>query len=72
MPKKQKESEPDYHCPVCGSTNLLVYEKTAWVLNTGEFYCHSVKSYDSDAEVRCQDNSCNWVGELKDVKKVKT
>lgn len=69
MSKKQKQVEPEYRCPSCGSDDLLVYEQIAWVLNTGEFYCHAVKAHDSDAEVSCQHTSCNWVGELEDVKK---
>lgn len=33
-----------YHCQDCGSDDLLVYEMTAWELNTGDFFCHSVKN----------------------------
>ena len=58
-----------HRCPLCGSDNLLVYEETAWVLNTGEFYCHSVKVHDDNAKVRCEDVGCWWVGELSDTKK---
>ena len=56
-------SESKLLCPECGCDGLLVYEKTSWDVNTGEFYCHSVKAHDSNAEVRCQDNACNWVGQ---------
>ena len=56
-------SEVKLLCPECGSDKLLVYEKTAWDVNTMEFFCHSVKAHDDNAEVRCQDNSCNWVGQ---------
>lgn len=69
MPKKQKVKEPVHYCPVCGSDNLLVYEETAFVLNTGEFFCHSTKVHDDDAKVICQDDTCNWAGQLQDVEK---
>lgn len=49
-----------HECPACGSTELIVYEITAFELNTGDFYCHSVKSHDGNATVRCCD--CEWVG----------
>ena len=69
MSNKNKVNEPEYHCPACGADHLHVYEETAFVLNTGEFYCHSIKAHDDDAKVICQDDTCNWVGQLKDVKK---
>jgi len=50
-----------YQCPECESTDILVYEETAFELNTGDYYCHSVKSHDSDAKVSCQ--YCGWEGE---------
>jgi ssDNA-binding Zn-finger/Zn-ribbon topoisomerase 1 len=62
-----KNKEPKYRCPNCNSDKLLVYEKTSFVLNTGEFYCHSIKSHDDDAEVRCQSIGCDWVGRLDEV-----
>lgn len=54
-----------YHCPECESDDLLVYERTAYELNTGNFYCHSVKSHDAEAKVSCQD--CEWEGFLNDI-----
>jgi ADP-ribose pyrophosphatase YjhB (NUDIX family) len=47
-------------CPNCNSTDLLVYEKTAYVLNTLEHWCHSVKAHDNEAECYCRD--CDWEG----------
>ena len=47
-----------YHCLDCGSDRVLVYESTAYELNTGDFYCHSVKAHDHDAEVGCVE--CDW------------
>jgi 8-oxo-dGTP pyrophosphatase MutT (NUDIX family) len=52
-------------CPNCNSTNLLVYEKTAYVLNTLEHWCDSVKAGDSDAECYCRD--CEWDGNRQSV-----
>lgn len=52
-------------CPCCGSSKLLVYSETAYWLNTGEHFCHSVKSHDKIAKVKCSD--CDWQGKLKDV-----
>ena len=39
---------------------LTVSEVTKWMVNSGDNYCHSVKSHDSNAEVGCLD--CGWVG----------
>ena len=59
------KNEMQHRCPDCGGTHLLVYEKTAWWLNTMEFFCHSVKVQDDDAEVYCTE--CNWKGERKEL-----
>lgn len=48
-------------CPDCESGNILVASIEKWEVNTGDFYCHSVKTHDSDAPVNCQD--CGWFGE---------
>ena len=48
-----------YVCPECGTDKLLVYEETSYFVNTGEYFCHSVKSHDPDADVQCYD--CDWV-----------
>lgn len=69
MSKNQITEKPKHRCPVCGSDDLLIYEETAWVLNTGDFFCHSVKVHDSDAKVCCNDGSCNWIGKLEDTQK---
>lgn len=52
-------------CPNCGSHELLVYEMTTYKLNTGDFFCHSVKMHDKDAECRCID--CDWRGTREDL-----
>jgi transcription elongation factor Elf1 len=64
MSKPKKKTDARYKCPVCESTELLVYAQTSFNMNTGEFYCHSVKIQDSDADVRCM--SCDWIGKRKD------
>ena len=66
----ENEVETKYTCPVCGSDDLLVTEETSWLLNTGEFFCHSVKTHDADAKVICRESDCEWVGELKDAVRV--
>jgi hypothetical protein len=66
----ENKVETKYVCPVCGSDDLLVTEETSWFLNTGEFFCHSVKSYDDNAKVTCRESDCEWVGELKDAVRV--
>lgn len=47
-------------CPECDSENLLVYEISAFYINTMEFFCHSSKAHDNDAQCRCLD--CGWEG----------
>lgn len=50
-------------CPGCGSSELLVYAETAYWMNTGDFFCHAVKPYDSGAKVSC--TACDWKGTRK-------
>lgn len=58
MPKKAQAK--CHQCPECHSKMLVVEEVTTYMLNTGEHYCHSVKSHDPGAKVRCLD--CDWRG----------
>ena len=60
------DDEIKLRCPECGSSKVLVYEKTAFWVNTMEYYCNTVKQHDSDAECRC--NECDWVGKREDMK----
>ena len=55
-----------YECKVCGSTYLLVYEVNCYDFNTEELYCHSIKIYDSNAVVKCQ--NCDSEFTVKDYK----
>lgn len=57
-------------CPDCGSENVLVYARTAYFINTMDFFCHSSKPHDYDADCRCSD--CNWEGERRDIDKERT
>lgn len=56
----------NYTCQECGTNKLLVYEETAYFVNSGEFFCHSTKSHDSDAKIACYD--CSWKGLQQDLK----
>jgi len=57
--------ETIYKCPECCSEELLVREVTSYYLNTGGFFCHSVKTQDSDAGIQCME--CDWKGTRNDV-----
>lgn len=54
-------SDPTYTCPDCGSENVTVTAEQMFMANTGDHYCHSVKTQDRDAKATCLD--CNWAGE---------
>ena len=54
-------------CPECNKDSLVVREVTSYYLNTGGYYCNSVKQYDDNAVVSCL--NCGWIGvraEFKD------
>lgn len=60
---KQKKADVYHTCPECGSVDVLGYEQTAWKLLANgdfEYYYHSVKLQDSDADAACQE--CDWRG----------
>lgn len=52
-------------CLNCGSPHLLVYAETSYWANTGEHYCHSIKTHDPQAKVRCI--NCDWEGKRHQV-----
>lgn len=56
-------------CPNCGSTDVLVHEIDSYFVNTGEFFCHSVKAHDADASCSC--TNCDWEGKQRDLKETK-
>lgn len=47
-------------CPICGSAEVTVSHLQRFMANTGEHYCHSVKTHDADSESTCLD--CEWRG----------
>jgi len=50
-----------FKCPECDSTEVTVTAEQMFMVNTGDHYCHSVKTQDSNAKASCLD--CNWIGE---------
>jgi hypothetical protein len=52
-------------CPECESTEVCTVEETAFMANTFDFYCHSVKPHDSDARAFC--TKCAWFGQRQDL-----
>ena len=47
-------------CPKCGSAEVVVTAEQMFMANTGEHYCHSVKTQDDDAKALCL--ACRWRG----------
>ena len=47
-------------CPECGSAEVTVSHKQRFMANTGEHYCHSVRTQDANSESTCLD--CPWAG----------
>ena len=52
-------------CPACGSDRVVVTAEQMFMVNTGEHYCHSVKTQDSDAKAKCL--ACHWEGTRQDL-----
>lgn len=53
-------------CPACGSDRVTTEHHQMFMANTGEHYCHSIKTYDSDSPATCLD--CRWTGLRQDLK----
>ena len=47
-------------CPECESDRVTLTAEQAWMANTGEYWCETVKTQDADAKATCLD--CRWVG----------
>lgn len=47
-------------CPECGSPEVTLTHEQSFMANTGEHYCHSVKTQDPDAKANCL--NCWWLG----------
>lgn len=53
-------------CPKCGSEEVTVSQLQRFMANTGEHYCHSVKTHDANSEATCLD--CGWQGQRRELK----
>ena len=53
-------------CPKCDSEQVTVNAEQVFMANTGEHYCHSVKTHDDNAKARCLD--CEWEGRRDQLK----
>lgn len=60
------KKDPVFVCPSCDSDDVIVRAVTSYKVNGGDFYCHSVKTHDSNAQVTCLD--CDWDGQLDELK----
>lgn len=54
-------SEEKLTCPECGSEEVCTGSIQMFYANTGEHYCHSVKTHDSNSPAFCIE--CCWRGE---------
>lgn len=59
-------TEPTYTCPNYDSEQVTVGHLQTFMVNTGEHWCHSIKTHDSDSPATCLE--CWWEGERKDLK----
>lgn len=55
-------------CPECGSTEVAITAEQMFMANTGDHYCHSVKTQDDDAKATCL--GCLWEGVRGGLKRV--
>lgn len=55
-----------YTCPKCGSTEVTLAHIQRFMANSGDHYCHSVKTQDPDSPAGCL--GCDWSGEHRDLK----
>lgn len=58
-------TEPILICPECGSDQVTVGHLQTFMANTGDHYCHSIKTQDSDSPAGCLD--CEWRGERSEL-----
>lgn len=52
-------------CPECGSEEVTVTAEQMFMTNTGDHYCHSIKTQDGDAKASCLE--CQWRGTRQDL-----
>lgn len=55
-----------YRCPNCGSTEVYSSHAQGFMVNTGEHYCHLVKTHDPESYAGCTE--CEWRGTFDDLK----
>ena len=53
-------------CPNCDSQQVAITAEQMFMVNTGDHYCHSVKTQDGDAKATCLD--CQWEGQRQDLR----
>ena len=58
--------EKTLQCPECESNEVAVTSEQMFMVNSGDHYCHSVKTHDGDAKATCLD--CRWEGQRQDLK----
>lgn len=51
--------------PECRSSRVTSQYHQTFMVNTGEHYCHSMKTHDPESPSRCLD--CSWSGELREL-----
>ena len=47
-------------CPKCGSTEVTTAHEQMFMANTGEHYCHRIKTHDAESRATCL--GCEWIG----------
>lgn len=47
-------------CPECNSEEVTLTAEQKFMANTGDHYCHSVKTVDPGAQATCLE--CDWRG----------
>lgn len=55
-------------CPDCGSDQVTTVHIQRFMVNTGEHYCHSIKTHDDDSPSGCL--KCDWVGIRKNLSEI--
>jgi len=58
--------ETIFTCPDCGSDEVTTEHHQMFMVNTGEHYCHRIKTHDADSPAKCI--QCQWEGQRKDLK----
>ena len=59
-------NEPTLTCPECDSDKVTVEHHQMFMANTGEHYCHRIKTHDGNSRATCLD--CDWEGLRQDLK----